>query len=299
MHNRPSGHNTMAPASDSREARLECGEVLTFAPCPFPLPCGDDRQFLFRQRLRGPFDKNISYCPDSRQLSGFWLESAEQSERLQRVLGDFSAQAISWLATLLPGYAARWQPDQATFRPEEEATRRLRPTARNDLLHLDAFPSRPTHGRRILRLFINIHPADPRVWVTSDTFDKLLDRYGPMAGLPGGGANDWLQSLGRGFLKLLQPREIPRLPYDQFMLRFHHFLKLHEPFQERGVKKVWRFPPSSAWLLFTDMVSHGELRGQYALEHSFFIAPETLAAPEIAPHALLQRKCISQRRSAA
>ena len=50
-------------------------------------------------------------------------------------------------------YAATWKPDRGSYRPEEEATRRLRLTARNDLIHVDAFPNRPTQGYRILRVF--------------------------------------------------------------------------------------------------------------------------------------------------
>jgi hypothetical protein len=279
--------------------RLERGELLLFTPCPFPLPSAADAGFLFQQRLQGPFHKNISYDPRLRGVSGHTLEAPAQVERLQRILAEFSTQTTCWLTGLLPSYAAAWQPDRATFRPEEEAIRRLRPTARNDLLHIDAFPSRPTHGRRILRLFVNIHPTDARVWATSETFDKLLDRYGALAGLPREPAGAWLRRVGRRFLRVLQPYDAARSTYDNFMLRFHHFLKLHEPFQERAAKKIWHFAPASAWLLFTDMLSHAELRGRYALEHSFFIAPETLALPELAPQMLLQRKCRATTAAAA
>ena len=43
-----------------------------------------------------------------------------------------------------------------SYRPVEEATRKLRLKARNDLLHVDAFPTRPTNGWRILRCFVLI-----------------------------------------------------------------------------------------------------------------------------------------------
>jgi hypothetical protein len=278
--------------------RLERGELLLFAPCPFPLPDAADAGFLFQQHVPGPFHKNISYDPRLRVLSGHALEAPAEIERLQRILAEFSTRATAWLEQLLPRYAAACQPDRASFRPEEEATRRLRPTARNDLLHIDAFPSRPTHGRRILRLFVNIHPADARVWATSDTFDKLLERYGMMAGLPHETSPTWLRRVSQSFLRVLQPQDASRSSYDSFMLRFHHFLKLHEPFQERAAKKIWHFAPGSAWLLFTDMLSHAELRGRYALEHSFFIAPETLSLPELAPAMLLQRQCRSRAAAA-
>jgi hypothetical protein len=79
--------------------------------------------------------------------------------------------------------------------------------------------------------------------------------------------------------------------YDSFMLRFHHFLKAHEAFQERCPKRFWKFPPGSLWLAFTDTVSHAVLRGRYALEHSIFVPLNCLEIPEESPAALLERAC--------
>ena len=178
----------------------------------------------------------------------------------------------AWLAERLPRYAAGWQPDRASLRPEEEATRKLRLTARNDLLHFDAFPSRPSRGHRILRLYVNINPTDDRVWMTSDTFAKVLEKYGAHVGLPAQTPTPGCTALGQGLLGLFQPNALERTEYDEFMLRLHHFLKTNDEFQERA-RALWHFKPGTAWLLFSDAISHAELRGQYALEHSFFVAP--------------------------
>jgi hypothetical protein len=75
------------------------------------------------------------------------------------------------------------------------------------------------------------------------------------------------------------------------MLRFHNFLKTNEEFQDRCRKRIWNFPPGSAWMVMTDTVSHAALRGRFALEHSYFIAPQTLALPHESPAALLERAC--------
>ena len=83
------------------------------------------------------------------------------------------------------------------------------------------------------------------------------------------------------------PRWARRSAYDWFMLRFHDFLKRNADFQERGVKRRWTFPPGSAWLAMTDACCHADLRGRFALEHSYFIAPEALALPDESPAALL------------
>jgi hypothetical protein len=73
------------------------------------------------------------------------------------------------------------------------------------------------------------------------------------------------------------------------MLRLHHFLKTNDHFQESAPKRFWSFAPGVAWLAFTDALSHADLRGRFALEHSFFVAPHSLALPDLAPAALLQR----------
>jgi hypothetical protein len=271
--------------------RLERGEVVEFPVCPFPLPQGDDHQFLLEQRLGSRAHKNISYDPQTGKTSGYAAGGAGQAERLRRLLATFADDATRWLAGALPRYARKWQRDRVSFRPEEEATRRLRLTARNDLLHVDAFPSRPTRGHRILRLFANVNPSEPRIWVTSEPFARLLERYGQAAGLPGREPDGLMRRLGRSLVGLFHPRRRQRTAYDRFMLRFHDFLKRHEEFQERGPKRFWSFAPGSAWLVFTDTASHAALRGRFALEHSYFVAPESLALPHESPPALLERAC--------
>jgi hypothetical protein len=282
---------SLRAAASALEERLERGEILPFAPCPFALPTGPALAFLLEQRLKSSYQKNISYNPGSDTAAGFLLQSSDQAERLRGLLRDFSTAATTWLAGLLPRYASHWQRDRVSFRPEEEATRALRLTARNDLLHLDAFPSRPTRGYRILRLFANVNPTDERVWVASETFGRLLERFGTEVGLPAGAGENWARRLGQGLLELFQPVAQERTPYDSFMLRLHHFLKANAEFQERAPRRFHHFKPGTAWLAFTDTVSHAELRGQYALEHSFFIAPRSLALPEESPPALLEKAC--------
>jgi hypothetical protein len=269
--------------------RLERGEVLPFPVCPFPLPADEDRQFLLQQKLTG-LHKSISWDPCTGKASGFPRGTPAEADRLRQVLAGFAGQGEAWLAAALPRYARCWRPQRISLHPEEEATRRVRQSARNDLMHLDAFPSRPSHGWRILRLYVNLNPTDPRVWVTSETFAVLLERYAKAVGLPTAGEDSWSWQLGQTVLGLFQAGR-RRSVYDRFMLRFHHFLKTHEEFQERCRKRFWTFPPGSAWLVFTDAVSHAVLRGRHALDYALFVAPESLALPELAPAALLQRAC--------
>lgn len=285
------------------EERLEGGEVVLYSVCPFGLPGEDDREFLRRQEVGGRAHKNISYDPASGRVSGFRRGTADEAERLRRLMAEFSGRATAWLGEALPRYRAGLTADRASLRPEEEATRRCRPNARNDLLHVDAFPSRPSGGRRILRLFVNLHPSDPRVWATSEPFGAVLARYGAAVGLPGrrNGSSPsrraWLLSAGAAarvgseVLRLFVAGAPSRCAYDAFMLRLHTYLKRCEEFQDKAPRRHWQFPPGSAWLAMTDGCVHAELRGQYAWEHSWFVAPGVLARPELAPAALVARAC--------
>jgi hypothetical protein len=277
-------------ATTRLEERLERGEIVTFEPCPLALPTGNDLAFLLQQQLKGSSHKNISYNPAQHTVSGHAGRGPEQVQSLLNLMREFSQQSCGYLAKLLPRYARSWQPDRASLRPEEEATRKLRVTARNDLLHFDAFPSRPTGGHRILRLYVNINPTDDRVWATSDTFAKVLEKYGDQVGWTSEQGGNWVLRLSQGFLGMFQPTASERTRYDEFMLRLHHFLKANDDFQDRANRRLWHFKPGTAWLLFSDTVSHAELRGQHALEHSFFVAPESLVLPDESPAMLLERR---------
>ncbi len=268
--------------------RLERGEIIYYPTCPFALS-EEDRRFLLSQRLASRAHKNIGYDPATGKVTSFLRRSPDHAEQLVAVLAAFSRNATRWLAATLPQYARGWQLDRVSLRPEEEATRQLRLTARNDLLHVDAFPTRPSHGARILRLFVNINPVESRVWITSETFPQLLARYAQRVGLPGR-RSGLLERLGGGMLGLLGLRR-QRSPYDAFMLRLHNAMKADTEFQRTCAKKEWQFPPGSTWMVITDTASHAVLRGRYALEHSYFVSPQTLAVPAESPAALLERAC--------
>jgi len=155
---------------------------------------------------------------------------------------------------------------------------------------VDSFPTRPSHGNRILRVFTNINPTEPRVWVTADTFDRLAERFAGSGGMP------LPRSVASGPQKLLMKlaqaarlHSLARPPYDDWMLRFHHFLKLNQEFQNTSSRSRWEFPPRSTWLVFTDMVSHAVLSGQFALEQTFIVSKNAMVSPEKSPARVLER----------
>jgi hypothetical protein len=249
------------------------------------------RSFLLQQRkAESRHHKNIAYRPAEDRLTGFIGENEEAQRRLHDILRNYSARVVEYLSKLLPEYKDRWRLDYASFRPFEEEGRDLRVRARNDLLHTDAFPTRPTNGDRILRFFTNLNPEKPRVWLTGQTFEPLAERYASQAGMPAARSSGALGLLVRT-AKALHLPAIARSPYDDFMLRFHHFLKENAEFQQSCPKTRHEFPPGSCWMVFTDMVSHAVLSGQFALEQTFIVPKDAMVTPERAPVRVLERLC--------
>ncbi len=260
--------------------RLERGDIIVLPR--FPVVSEEERRFLTRVRQSGSaFVKNISYEPSSGRLRGF-ARFGTDARRLRAVLGGYSDRVRAVATELLAPYASELQTDFTSFRPIEERGRNLHGRSRNDLIHVDSFPTRPARGRRILRFFTNIHPSEPRVWVTSQNFaelagmaldaslcaerrDGLAARFGRAVGMNAG-----------------------RSSYDQIMLRFHDYLKNNEAFQRDCPKDRHEFAPGSTWIAFTDAVSHAVLSGQYALEQTFFVPVDSMIAPELSPLRILE-----------
>jgi len=265
--------------SDELADRLEAGEVARFDGADWPLPIGADRDLLRGLRCAWGW-KNINFDCASDRLRG----AAGATDRALEVMRRFSEDMTAELARRLPSYARGWTPDQATLRPFEEQGRLLPTTARNDLLHVDAFPGRPAGRRCILRVFANIHPDRPRVWRVGPRFPELFARYGADAGLPGPvGTVGRVQRAIAGWLGLPAGR---RTPYDEFMLRFHDHLKRRSELQQGPATRL-EFAPGEVWAAFTDIASHAVESGQFALEHSYFVRGEDLRFPERSPAAVL------------
>ena len=268
--------------------RLEQGEIVYFPNCPFALPNQTELQFLLEQRVAGTAGNHIVYDPVSLEVHHAAGADRVATAQLADILGSHARWAAAWMTELLPRYAKAWQIGPTTLRPEEEATRRLRFSQREDLLHVDAFPEGGSRGRRLLRLFVNMNPAEPRVWATSDRLARLLERFGDTVGLPAQEQSSWTWQVRQGVMQLFDSRQRGRTATDDFRLRLTAFLKANDHFQEKGPKRFWHFAPGSAWLVMTDGLSHAVLRGRHALEMSCFIEPSTLACPELEPSRVIE-----------
>ncbi len=274
---------------------LEDGQIVFFPETPFELPA-EDREFLIGARqTAATYHKNISFRPREGRVRGLKSGSADE-HRLAAILAAYSERVTRFARTFLAPYARGLQLDFASFRSVEERGRDLPPKQRNDLLHTDAFPTRPTNGNRILRIFTNLNPAEPRVWLTGEPFHVLAPRLADDAGL--GDCAEAARSRWRTVRHSLSrvARAVgltwpARSPYDQFMLGFHDYLKASPSFQNSGVKSRWEFPPNSTWIVFTDSVPHAVLSGRFALEHTYIVSERDLVFPEKSPRQVLERLC--------
>lgn len=271
---------------------LEDGNILFFPTIPFEFP-QDEIDFLLKQRQGGSKTrKNIAYKPTQDKITNHSATDLKDAARLKEILSAYSKRATGFLAEILHPYSKDWKLDYASFRPFQERGRNLRMRARNDLLHVDAFPTRPLHGSRILRFFTNINPTENRQWITSEGFEQLAERYADIVSIPNSVSYDLKSRLERKMKMLLKKAGIKvslRSPYDNFMLRMHHFMKENLEFQKSCKKDHWEFPPLSCWAVFTDEVSHAALGGQYALEQTLIIPQKVLLSPEKSPVNILQR----------
>lgn len=270
----PFGAEIRAAAQDA----LESGQVLYFPKLPFRV--ANSETDLLTETVSNGKAKNISRDPDGR-IQGA-TASPEASVRLSTMMGRFAEQARSLVLDLFPGYAKSIEPARTSYRPVEIAGRAYSPRNDDKRLHVDAFPSRPQRGSRILRVFSNIHPAGgARVWHVGEPFEDVAERYAPSARRPLP-LEPWLFDL----LGITRGR---RSAYDYLMLGLHDGAKLDSRYQAQSPQIEFAFPAGTSWMCFTDQTMHAALTGQFALEQTFHLPVAALGHPERSPLKVLER----------
>jgi hypothetical protein len=257
---------------------LECGRVVLLAELPFRVR--RDEMFLLSPDTMGSERKNISLDPASGRIGNTSLAGAE-AERMVAMMRRFAGAAERLVRDLLPGYAPALERARTSFRPAEIAGRDYSPRHDDRLLHVDAFPSRPMRGHRILRLFCNIAPdGAARAWRVGEPFADFARQFLPRtrSRLPG---NAWL-------LERLGVTKGRRSEYDRIMLRLHDAGKLDAGYQSDAPKADVAFPAGTTWLCFTDQVLHAALAGHCALEQTFHLPVAAMAHPERSPLRVLE-----------
>lgn len=279
---------------------LELGEVLTFAPGMLPLPPEPDLRFLRDELGRRVRLANVGYHPEGNYVSGLKGDRTAR-ERAKSILRVHNREITRVLGRALPEYARSWQRGLVSFRPLQEKGRKLPRRSSNELVHVDAFASGATHGRRLLRLYTNIHPTEMRVWKSAGLFPELWREFGRRAGVAelgtSGLAEKPLDRIRTGSLRFISKLGLPQAmtvdssPYDRAMKALHDTLKEDDAFQAQASRWVhMEFPPSSSWLALTDMVSHAVVSGQHALVNTWTVDLASCRRPDLAPYHVLGAK---------
>jgi 3-deoxy-D-manno-oct-2-ulosonic acid (Kdo) hydroxylase len=276
--------------------QIEDGNIIVFEQTPFDFS-NEDRDFLLSQKQSGlKVHKNVSYRPREDILRGDACETPDDNRRLHDIMRRYSQSVTKFMSRFLSPYAPHWTLDFASYRPLEEQGRDLPLHKRNDLMHVDAFPSRPTFGGRILRVFTNINPSRPRVWETTDKFPMLVKTFADDAGLPSfaresGSAGEKIRKTFAPVFKAVGVKGMDRSAYDRFMLKFHDYLKENTDYQTKWPKIRMEFPPGSTWMVYTDQVPHAAMSGQFMTEQTFIIPVKAMVAPERCPLRVLEKHC--------
>jgi len=255
---------------------LEQGAVLFFPNLAFSLSEGE-KPFL-DARVSDGKAKNISLDHTTGKMQASAL-TGEEAKALAAMIDRFGTQAAQLLHDLLPYRDV--ERARTSYRPVQVKDRHYSKISDDRLLHIDAFPSRPMRGRRILRFFANVAPTSARRWHVGEPFEDFAKTFLPRIGphLPG---KSWLYER----LGVTRGR---RSRYDELMLSLHDAAKLDSDFQQNSPHRRIEFPPGSCWLVFTDQVLHAALGGEFALEQTFHLDVREMAQPERAPIKVLER----------
>jgi 3-deoxy-D-manno-oct-2-ulosonic acid (Kdo) hydroxylase len=270
-----------APTPEAQKtavATLEGGGVLILPHVSFRLE-PDEARFLSPLWGDGK-SKNISF--DGASLKGA-AGSAHDLAALSRMVARFAASAADLVTTLFPRYAPYVKRARTSFRPQPAVGRAVSWRKDDSRLHVDAFPSRPNHGERILRVFSNVSPVEDRVWRVGESFENVARTFLPRIRRPFPGAPT--------LLALVHATKGTRSEYDHLMLGLHDRAKADLDYQQRCGQQIVHFPPGATWLCFSDQVMHAAVSGQHMLEQTIHVPVSALYDPQSSPLAILERLC--------
>ncbi|MFO1225941.1 Kdo hydroxylase family protein [Roseateles sp.] len=260
-------------------SELEAGKLLFFPSLRFQMD--RDEAALLRPDVRDPKSRNISLRPDGR-LVGAAVTGPEHG-RLCAMIGRFAHQARSLIDAIAPSYRAHLRVAPASLRPTQVESRQQSWRADDRRLHVDAFPSRPNRGERILRVFTNVNPHDEaRVWRVGEPFDAIARHFVPRAKR----YTPWQAQA----LKTLRVTKSLRSEYDHLMLQLHDGMKADLAYQRDCPQLTHAFPPGSTWVCFSDQTAHAAMSGQYMMEQTLHLPAKYQCNPQASPLAILERQ---------
>jgi hypothetical protein len=258
---------------------VESGGVLYCPSLQFDVTADEAR--LFDPRLSDPKRKSIYLRGNTSEVHGTSGTAAERT-LLTAMLERYRSAAMGLVLQLFPSYRGSMLAASTSFRPRSTGIGKESLSWRKDdaRLHIDAFPSNPTHGVRILRVFTNVGQT-PRVWRVGEQFESMASHF--LEQLPSYSAWQarWLARLG--ITKRVRSR------YDHVMLQLHDAAKADASYQRDSPQATIEFAPGSSWICYSDQVMHAAMAGQFMLEQTVHVALHAQAHPECSPLAVLER----------
>ncbi|MDL9998167.1 Kdo hydroxylase family protein [Variovorax sp. J22P240] len=259
-------------------AALEAGKVLYFPRLGFELL--PKERALLSPAVLSPDVRNISLDANGR-IKGV-AGDEERQRAVAAMVGRFRAQAQQLIHGLLPHYTPALRLAPTSYRPAQVETRVQSWRADDRRLHIDAFPSRPNYGERILRVFTNANPEGaPRVWRVGEPFETVARRFLPRT-KP---YSRWQARM----LRALRVTKSLRSEYDHLMLQLHDGMKSDLDYQKNADQQTVAFPAGSVWVCFSDQTSHAVMSGQYMLEQTLHLPAARQYNPDSSPLAILSR----------
>src|SRR5690554_2977126 len=257
---------------------LEQGKVLYFPNLAFTL--SDAKQELLTPDILDTAVRNISLDTDD-QLKGA-LGGEQTQALLSTMLKRYRNKSEQLIYSLLPKYQGALRHAPTSYRPKKVEARKQSWRADDRRLHVDAFPSRPNYGERILRVFSNINPDGVgRVWRVGEPFEDMVKTMLPRVKPYSSWQAKVLAALG--ITKSL------RSEYDHLMLQLHDQMKSDLDYQANAPQTDHGFAPGSVWMCFSDQALHGVRSGQYMLEQTFHLSPQRQYNSKQNPLAHLQQ----------
>ena len=197
---------------------LESGDVLVLPHLAFQLSPQETR--FLSPAWSDAHAKNISL--ERGTLKGARGKPADL-DALSHMIERFAHGAGELVAGLFPRYAPYVKRARTSFRPQPAVGRGLSWRKDDSRLHIDAFPSRPNHGERILRVFCNVNPRQDRVWRVGDQFAPMAQTFLPRIR----SQRRWSPRL----LAMLHVTKGKRSEYDHLMLGLHDQAKADLAYQ--------------------------------------------------------------------
>ena len=267
-----------------REA-LETGNVLFLKGRGFALTDREraiicDPKVIFRgneQRAKRNGRPTLTFDMAADRLLFNNIRMPEKRE-IEAMLRRYSVWSRDLLETLVPEFARACEQNRIIYRPAERAQRQG--------LHVDTTYLYPTQGRSKLRIFCNIDPMGrPREWEIGERFEHFAQRYLPSIRVE----RHWLETATDRAASLVGIVTGQRTGYDHVLEEIRKLGKKDHDFQKKSPRRNFSFPAGSAWVALTDVVLHGGVSGQHALDQVFFLPPEIMRDPSRSALKILER----------